>query len=115
MYLAEHLTWNFQLDQIQRKLSGSCDLLAKLRYFVKTDLLRTVYFAIFVSIFRYAIQVWGQPRNQRIKENKQIQEKVIRNMSFKLKNEPSDPLFQNMKIIKFKDILAYNNFIFVHD
>ena len=59
IYLDEHLTWNFQLDQIKNKLSRSCGLLAKLRCFTKTDLLRTVYFAIFDSILRYAIQVWG--------------------------------------------------------
>ena len=33
------LGWNFQLDQIQRKLNGSCGLLEKLRYFVKKNLL----------------------------------------------------------------------------
>ena len=80
----EHLTWNFQLDQLKSKLSKSCGLLAKLRY-----LLRTVYFAIFNSILRYEIQVWGQHRNQTIKETEQIQEKAIRIISFKPKNEPS--------------------------
>ena len=111
----EHLTWNFQLDQIKSKLSRSCGLVAKLRYFAKTGLLRTVYFAIFDSILRYAIQVWSQHRNQTMKEIKQIQEKAIRIMSFKPKTEPSNPLFRNLKITKFKDILAYNKFIFVHD
>ena len=57
IYLGEHLTWNFQLDQIKSKLSRSCGVLAKLRYFAKTDLLRTVYFAIFDSILRCAIRV----------------------------------------------------------
>ena len=42
IYLDEHLTWNFQLNQIKIKLSRSCVLLAKLRYHVKTELLRTV-------------------------------------------------------------------------
>ena len=93
IYLDEHLTWNFQLDQIKSKLSRSCGLLAKLRYFTKTDLLRTVYFAIFDSSLRYAVQVWGQHRNQTIKEIEQIQEKAIRIMSFKPKNEPTNPLF----------------------
>ena len=115
IYLDKHLTWNFQLDQIKNKLSRSCGLLAKLRCFTKTDLLRTVYFAIFDSILRYAIQVWGQHRNQTIKEIEQIQEKAIRIMSFKPKNEPTNPLFRNLKIIKFRDILACNNCIFVHD
>ena len=49
IYLDEHLTWNFQLNQRKTKLSRSCGLLAKLRYHVKTKLLRTVYFAIFDS------------------------------------------------------------------
>ena len=115
IYLDEHLTWNFQLDQIKSKLSRSCGLLAKLRYFAKTDLLRTVYFAIFDSILRYVRQVWGQHRYQTIKEIEQIQEKAIRIMSVKPKNESTNPLFRNLKIMKFKDILAYNNCIFAHD
>ena len=63
IYLDEHLTWNFQLIQIKTKLSRSCGLLAKLRYYVKTELLRAVYFAIFESVLRYAVQLWGQHRN----------------------------------------------------
>ena len=50
-----------------------------------------------------------------MKEIEQIQEKPIRIMSFKSKNEPTNLLFRNLKIMKFKDILAYNNCIFVHD
>ena len=71
--------------------------------------LKTMYFAIFDSILRYAIQVWGQHRNQTIKEIDQILEKAVRIKSIKPKNEPINPLFQNSKITKFKDILAYNN------
>ena len=50
-----------------------------------------------------------------MKEIEHIQEKAIRIMSFEPKNEPTNPLFRNLKIVKFKDILAYNNCIFVHD
>ena len=65
-------------------------------------------------MLRYAIQVWHWGQHQTIKEIEQIQEKAIRIMLFKPKNEPSNPLFQNLKIMKFKGILAYNNCIFVH-
>ena len=108
----EHLTKNFQLDQIKTKLSRTCGLLAKLRYFAKTELLRTAYFAIFYSIFRSAIQVWVHHRNHTTKAIEEIQEKAIRIMSFKPKNEPTNPIFRNLKIMKFKDILAYKNCIF---
>ena len=47
VYLDEGLTWKFQTGQIKSKLSRNCGLPAKLRYCIKPDLLRTVYFAIF--------------------------------------------------------------------
>ena len=72
-------------------------------------------FYVFDSILRYPTQVWAQHRNQTIEEIEQIQEKAIRIMSFKHKNQPFNPLIQNVKIMKFKDILAYNNCIFVHN
>ena len=77
IHLDEHLTWNFQLKQIKTKLSRSSGLLAKLRYYVITDLLRTVYFAIFDSVIRYAIQVWGLHNNQAINEIEKLQAKAI--------------------------------------
>ena len=115
MYLDEFLTWNFQLNHIKTKLSRSCDLLAKLRYHVKTELLRTVYFAIFDSVLRFAVQVWGQHRNRAIKEIEKLQEKAIRIMYFKGRNEPANPLFKTIEIMKLKDILLYNNCIFAHN
>ena len=86
-----------------------------MRYYVKTDLLRTVYFAIFDSIIRYAIQVWGIHNNQAINEIEKLQEKAIRIMSFKGRNENTNPLFKKLEIMKFKDILQYNNVIFAYD
>ena len=71
-----------------------------------------MYFAIFDSILRHAIQDWSQHRNQIIKKKDQIQENTFRIMPFKLKNEPFNPLFQNLKKVKFKGILGYNNFVF---
>ena len=115
IYLDEDLTWEFQLKQIKTKLSRSCVLLAKLRYYVKTDLLRTVYFAIFDSVIRYAIQVWGLHNNQAINEIEKLQEKAIRIMSFKGRNDNTNSRFKKLEIMKFKDILRYNNVIFAYD
>ena len=56
-------------------------LLAKLKYFVKAELLKTVHFAISDSILRNAVRVWEQHRNPFIKEIDKFQEKTIRIMS----------------------------------
>ena len=60
LYLDQHLTWKYKTEQLKSKLSGRCGLLAKLKYCVTTDILRTAYFPVFDSTMRYGLQVWGQ-------------------------------------------------------
>ena len=96
-------------------MSRSSGLLAKLRYYVNSCLLQTVYFANFESILRYGIQDWGQNKYQAIKDIETIQEKTIRILNLKSKNDSVNPLFKNSKIMKMKDILTFNNCLFVYD
>ena len=74
----------------------------------QTELFRTVYFTIFDSVLRYAVQVWGQHRDQKIKEIEKLQEEAIRIMSFKGRSDPTNPLFKKLEIMKLKNILYYN-------
>ena len=77
IYLDEHLTWNFQLNKIKTKLSRSCGLLAKLRYHVKTELLWTLYFAIFDAVLRYAVQVWSNTGIKQLKREKNFKKMLL--------------------------------------
>ena len=87
----------------------NCGLLAKLRYYVKLDLLRTVYFAVFHSIMRYGLQVWDQNKSTTFKEIENLQNKAIRIMCFKSKLEPAKPLYRDFKILKIRDLLTLIN------
>ena len=82
------MTWNFQISQFRNKLSRRSGLLANLRYHVKPDLLRTVYFSSFDSILRYGIQVWGQNRKQAIENIEKIQDKTIGFLNLYWENDP---------------------------
>ena len=59
---------------------------------------------IFNSVLKYAVQVLGQQRNQAIKEIEKLQEKTITIMYFKGRNDPVNPLFKTLEIMKLKDI-----------
>ena len=102
IYLDEGLKWKSQTEQIKSKPSRGCGLIAKLRYYIKRDLLRTVYFAIFDSIMRYALQVWGQNKNATFKEIEKLQNKAIRIMCFKSKLEPTKPLYLRTLMITLR-------------
>ena len=105
------LTWKFQAEQIKSKLSRSCGLLAKLRYiliYIKPDLLRTVYFAIFDSMLRYALQVWGQNKTITFKEIEELQNRSIRIKCFKSKLEPTKTLYsRDLKILTTRKFSIY--------
>ena len=50
------VTWKFQTKQLTIR---SCGLLAKLKYYVIIDILKTVYFLV----IRYSLQVWRQKQS----------------------------------------------------
>ena len=66
LVIDEFLNWKTHFTILRAKLERSVGLLAKLRYFVSTIILRTVYFAIFDSYLHYRCQVWGQNKNDSI-------------------------------------------------
>ena len=115
IYLDKHLSWNSHLNQLKTKLSRRCGLLAKLRYYVSTTTTRSVYFAIFDAKLRYGSQIWGQQKTATIKQIEKLQNKAIRIINFKSKNDPSNPLYKSMKILKLKlnDVILFNNCMFV--
>ena len=60
-------------------------MLAKLRKCIKRDLLKTVCVGIFDSILRYAIQVWGQHKNQTVKQIKKFIKQLLEEYFLKQK------------------------------
>ena len=53
MKIDENLNWKSHIDDFASKLNRANSLLSKLRYFVSSEILRSVYFAIFQSFVNY--------------------------------------------------------------
>ena len=113
LVIDEWLKWKEHYDILRAKLERSPGLLAKLKYFVSQNLLRTVYFAIFDSYLRYGCQVWGQHNDSNNNKIAKLQDKAVRIVSFKDRNTPCEPLCKDRKIIRFFDLVSYYNCLFV--
>ena len=48
MYIDKHLSWNFHIFQLSKKLSRAHCILSKLRHYAPTKLCLQVYYAIFL-------------------------------------------------------------------
>ena len=69
---------------------------------VSSSLLNTIYFAFFDSHLCYAAQVWGQVSNNVVDMVKRAQNKALQIISFKNRTEPSDHLYANQRILRYK-------------
>ena len=57
----------------------------------------------------------GNTEIKQLKKYKNSKKKAIRIMFFKGGNDPANPLFKTLEMMKLKDILLYNNCIFAHN
>ena len=71
-----HLNWQKHKTELSAKLSRAVGMLSKIRYYVKKETLRMIYFGIFSSILTYGSQIWGQ-QNAVTKKLQILQNKVL--------------------------------------
>ena len=83
LILDENLTFKNHLDNLKFKLNRQNCLLAKIRYYVKSLLLRTAYDAMSDSHLRYGCQIWGQIESCAVKNIETLHNKALRIINFK--------------------------------
>ena len=112
--LDEHLSFNEYMNTLKQKFKRANGVLPKLRYYVSADTLKTIYYVLFDSHMRYACQIWGQSHSKTVDMIQSAQNKALRIIIFKQSREPSEPLYQKLKINKLKNNIL-NNCLFVFD
>ena len=115
LILDKHLTFKYHLENLKLKQSRANCLLSKIRYFVKFPLLRTIYYALFDTHFRYGCQTWGQNQSKIVEAIIRTQNKALRILNFKGPQESVDYLYEESKIDKLKNIIIKDNCRLVYD
>ena len=63
----------------------------------------------------YGAQIWGQHDNEHIKRVTKLQDRAIRYINFANYREPPSKLYRHSEIIKFKDNVKINNYLYAHN
>ena len=97
------------------KLNRANAILAKLKYFVNSEILRSTYFAIFHSRLNYVYMHCSG--TYKISSTKSVYspKKALRIMNFAPFNAHTTPLFKNCNILKFADIINAESCIFINN
>ena len=109
-----NLSFQPQINAIAVKLKRANGILAKLRHYLPKEVLVSVYYALFYSHLNYCTQIWGQPVSNLISRITNLQNRAVRIMSFADYHAPVNPLYRDLKLIKFKDLVHLKNVLLVH-
>ena len=114
IHLDEHLNWKNQISVLANKLKRANGALSKLRHYVPLKPLVNIYHAIFASHLRYACQVWGLCDNYVTHRILTLQKAALRLITFSEPRSPSSPIFAELGILKFFDLVEVLNIHLVH-
>ena len=107
----EHMFWKPHIDIISNKLMKFSGILNKLKKFLPSHILRTLYFSMVQSRLTYGILAWGFECQRFVN----LQKRFIRIISLSTYNAHIEPLFKNLEILTIKNLFDLNCLKFVYN
>ena len=102
-----NLNWKKHAESVVKKIRRSVGILSKIRYYVSTEILMNLYYALVYPLIMYGLIVWGNTYETTIKPVFVIQKREVRVITFSNFEQHSSPLFKALKIVKFPDLVTY--------
>ena len=106
-----HLTFRHHIDELTKKVSRGIGMLYKLRPFVTTKILTSIYYAIIYPFLLYGITVWGVASKTLLTPIHVLQKRFVRmatfNDNFNVEPGPlqhTPPLLFELKLLTIFDI-----------
>ena len=105
LFLDKNLSWDFHVNQLSKKLSRANGILAKIRHFLPTKILISVYYSIFYSHIIYGCSVWAMTTKINLDIITVLQKKCIRIINFADFNSHTNELYDKNQLLKLDDII----------
>ena len=115
MYLDSHLSWEYHIKQLCKKLSQANGILAKLRHNAPLETVLLVYHAIFYSHLNYGCSIWDLTCDKHIEKIRKLQKRCMRIVIFSDFNSHTNPLFTDLKILKVDDVIKLILLKFIYE
>ena len=115
LFLDKNMSWDFHINQLSKKLSRANGILAKIRHFLPTKIIISVYYSIFYSHIIYGCSVWSLTTKLNIDIITVLQKKCIRIINFAPFNSHTNELFDKNQLLKLEDIIKCEQLKLVFD
>ena len=109
-----NISWKSHINYIAKKNQKSIGILSKLRYFLNTKTLLSLYYTLVEPLVNYFIIAWGNAYQSTLQPLFTLQKKAIRKITFSSFTEHSSPLFKDLDVIKLSDIITLQLAVFMY-
>ena len=105
LILDNKLNWKAHIAELSKKLSRAVGMLYKIKTFVTTSVLRSLYYSLFNSHLAYGLVVWGSENKTDLDKIKNLQKIAIYAISDRFEDTSINHLLSNLKILNIDDLL----------
>ena len=105
VYIDNKLQWDTHINNIKLRLSKGVSILAKIRHYVPSSVLRSLYFTFINSHIDYNLLNWGTAPTANFDKISSKARKAIRIISFKAYDDEPLPLFKKLSILPLEETL----------
>ena len=103
VHIDKNLNWKSHINYVAKKVSKACGALAKARHCVDIDTLKTIYYALVNSYFRYGLVAWGNASYSALQPLNALNDRVLRIMSFApLGRLDTSIIYEHLQILNIK-------------
>ena len=99
------LNWKPHIAYIANKLSRTLGICYRNRNRLTQNALLSIYHSLFYPHLTYCVEVWGNTYKTNLNSVKIFQKKFIRLIFSAKYNEPTNPFFVKLKLLKFEEIV----------
>ena len=114
IFIDSHLNWKSQVTYIVKKINRSIGVISKLRYYMNRNTLINLYTALIYPFLIYGIIIWGNTYPTTTHPLLVLQKKATWIMTFSQLDAHSSPLFRDLSILKFPDLVTFHTAIFMN-
>ena len=109
------LSWKPHIHEVENKIAKNIGIINRLHFLFPKNVLRSLYCSLVLPYLTYCSLVWGSTYPSNVEKLSILQKKIIRIVSDVPFRSHTDPLFHDLKLLKFKDVVTYQQCIFMYE
>ena len=107
IFIDDKLNWKSHIEHVRAKMSKGTGMISKIRYYVDKTCLLNLFYSFVQSHANYNLLNWSCTNQSFLNPIELKLKAAIRLITFKGKYEHTKPLFSELKILPFSDLIKY--------